>query len=99
VAIARALLRDAPVLVLDEPTTGLDALSAGRLLEPLRELMRGRTALLVSHSMLLAADADRIAVLDGGRIVEHGHHDELLDAGELYARLWAEQHDREPIHG
>jgi ATP-binding cassette, subfamily B, bacterial len=88
VAIARALLADAPVLALDEPSTGLDAEARERLLTPLRGLMRQRTTIIVSHDLLTVRDADLIAVLDGGRVVERGRHDELLAAGGLYARLW-----------
>jgi ABC-type multidrug transport system fused ATPase/permease subunit len=89
VAIARALLADAPVLVLDEPTTGLDAEAREGLLGPLRQLMRDRTTIVVSHDLLTARDADRIVVLDRGRVVETGAHHELLARRGLYARLWS----------
>jgi ABC-type multidrug transport system fused ATPase/permease subunit len=87
IAVARALLRDAPVLVLDEPTTGLDAESSQRVLEPLRRLMAHRTTLVISHNLLTVRDADRIVVVDGGRVVEIGGHDELLRLDGVYARL------------
>ena len=87
-AIARALVRDAPVLVLDEPSTGLDAASRERVLEPLRTLMEGRTTLVISHDLLTVQDATAIAVMDAGRVAEAGTHDELLAAGGRYARLW-----------
>jgi len=92
IAIARAIVRDAPVLVLDEPTTGLDMVSAERVLAPLRRLMADRTTIVISHSMLTVREADAIAVLDDGRVVERGTHDELLVAGGVYARLHALHH-------
>ena len=88
IAIARVLLSDAPVLVLDEPSSSLDAEARERLLEPLRGPMSQRTTIVVSHDLLAVRDADRVAVLDRGRVVELGSHDQLLDAGGAYARLW-----------
>ncbi|WP_369390054.1 ABC transporter ATP-binding protein [Streptomyces sp. CG1] len=92
-AIARAILRDAPVLVLDEPTTGLDAMAARRVVKPLRRLMTGRTTIMITHDLNLAPDADRILVVDRGRIVETGRHDELLARGGAYARLHRSQNN------
>jgi ABC-type multidrug transport system fused ATPase/permease subunit len=89
IAIARALIADAPVLVLDEPSTGLDAVAKHALLEPLARLMRDRTTFVISHDLLTTRDADLILVLDGGRVVERGRHDELVARGGTYARLWA----------
>jgi ATP-binding cassette, subfamily B, bacterial len=89
VAIARALLADAPVLVLDEPSTGLDAEARDALVEPLARLMRDRTSIVISHDLLTVRRADQIVVLDGGRVVERGRHDELVARGGAYARLWA----------
>ena len=95
VALARAILRDASVLLLDEPTSGLDAASEQAVLGALDLAAEGRTALSVSHRLSLAARADRVVVLDGGRVVEQGPPGELLAAGGAYARLWALQHPRE----
>jgi ATP-binding cassette subfamily B protein len=95
VAIARALLRDAPVVILDEPTTGLDVASTQRILDPLRTLMRGRTTIVISHNLAITAEADHIVVLDSGRVVECGHHTELLARCGLYARLYRVHHGAE----
>ncbi|MFC9278211.1 ABC transporter ATP-binding protein [Streptomyces collinus] len=92
-AIARAILRDAPVLVLDEPTTGLDAMAARRVVKPLRRLTAGRTTIMITHDLNLAPDADRILVVDGGRVVETGRHAELLARGGAYARLHRSQNN------
>ena len=95
VALARAILRDASVLLLDEPTSGLDAASERAVLDALDRAAEGRTVLAVSHRLGLAARADRVVVLDGGRVVEQGPPGELLAAGGAYARLWALQHPQE----
>ncbi|WP_078970191.1 ABC transporter ATP-binding protein [Streptomyces natalensis] len=87
-AIARAMIRDAPVLLLDEPTTGLDAESGRHILEPLRLLMSGRTTILISHNLLTVRDATQIVFLAHGRIADHGTHDQLLARSAAYARLY-----------
>ncbi|WP_316774380.1 ABC transporter ATP-binding protein [Streptomyces sasae] len=87
IAIARAMLRAAPVLVLDEPTAGLDAIAARQVVAPLRKLMAGRTTIMITHDLTLAPDADRILVVDRGRLVEAGTHAELLARGGAYAGL------------
>lgn len=87
IAIARAMLRNAPVLILDEPTAGLDAVSARRIMAPLRRLMSGRTTLVITHDLSLAPDADRILVIAGGRLAEEGTHTSLMNRNGVYARL------------
>ncbi len=86
-AIARAMVRDAPVLILDEPTTALDAESSQRIMGPLRLLMADRTTIIISHNLLTVRDADQIVLLDQGRIVAHGTHTELLLRSSVYAGL------------
>ena len=88
-AIARAILKDAPVVVLDEATAFADPENEALIQQALGRLAAGKTVLMIAHRLSTVVDADLIAVVDGGVIVERGTHDELLAAGGLYARLWA----------
>lgn len=92
IAIARALIRDAPLLLLDEPTTSLDADSTHRILTPLRRLMTGRTTIIISHNLLTVTEADHIIYLHNGRITETGTHTELLANNRHYAHLYHLHH-------
>jgi len=100
-SIARAFLKDAPVLILDEPTSALDARTEGALLEALERLMEGRISFIIAHRLSTIRRAERILVLDRGRVVESGSHAELLAEGGLYTALYNRQmdvaeHDAEP---
>ncbi len=97
IAIARALLRDAPILLLDEATSALDAESERLVQDALDRLMASRTTLVIAHRLATVRAADRIIVLDKGRIVEQGTHDALSRTGGLYARLAALQFDDRPL--
>jgi ATP-binding cassette subfamily B protein/subfamily B ATP-binding cassette protein MsbA len=93
IAIARALLKDAPILILDEPTSSLDSVAETNLLEALERLMEGRTTFIIAHRLSTVGKADRILVLSEGRMVEMGTHQELLERGGIYAKLYEIQMD------
>lgn len=90
-AIARAFIRNTPILILDEPTTGLDAESTDLVLAALRTLMKGRTTIIISHDLNLIRNADKIVVIKDGQLAEVGNHKSLLKSGGLYANLYFKQ--------
>ena len=92
VAIARVILKNPPLLILDEATSSLDSLSEQAILGALKEVSRQRTTLVIAHRLSTIRDADTILVMDGGRIVESGSHNQLLAAAGDYAHLWEQQH-------
>ncbi|KMQ76971.1 ABCB family ABC transporter ATP-binding protein/permease [Marinobacter subterrani] len=92
VAIARVILKNPPLLILDEATSSLDSLSEQAILGALNEVSRQRTTLVIAHRLSTIRDANTILVMDGGRIVESGSHSELLELGGHYAHLWEQQH-------
>ena len=94
-AIARAFIRETPILILDEPTTGLDLESTHLVLAALRGLMQGRTTIIISHDSGLIRCADRILVIADGRIAETGEHQDLITAGGLYAELYVREFENE----
>jgi len=91
IAIARAILKDAPILILDEATSALDSESEKLIQAALEKLMKGRTSIVIAHRLSTIAKLDRIITLDQGKIVEDGTHQELLTRGGIYAKLWSHQ--------
>ena len=92
VAIARVILKNPPLLILDEATSSLDSLSEQAILTALKEVSQRRTTLVIAHRLSTVMDADSILVMEGGKIVESGHHQDLLARNGHYARLWFQQH-------
>jgi len=88
-SVARAILKNAPILILDEPTSSLDAISEEIVFAALRRLRAGRTTIVIAHRLSTVRDADRILVLDGGQIAAQGRHDELIKSSQLYRRMCA----------
>jgi ATP-binding cassette subfamily B protein/subfamily B ATP-binding cassette protein MsbA len=97
ISIARAILKDAPIVILDEPTSAVDVATEASVLEALRRLMAGRATIIIAHRMSTVANASRIVVVDRGRVVESGTHAELVRAGGLYARYYGLQSCQEPF--
>ncbi|MDB4220655.1 ABC transporter ATP-binding protein/permease [Amylibacter sp.] len=95
-SIARAILRDAPILLLDEPTSALDAQSESQIRKALDELSKNRTTLIIAHRLSTILDADQIVVMDNGKILDQGTHAELLERGGIYAELFNLQFDLSP---
>ena len=94
IAIARALYRDAPVLILDEPSSSLDADTEYEIFSRFREIVKGRTSILISHRFTNVSLADRIIVLDKGSVIENGTHEELMKAGGVYCKMFTKQSNR-----
>ena len=91
ISIARAILKDAPIVILDEPTSAVDAVTEASLLTAMQRLMRGRAVIIIAHRMSTVANASKIVVLDKGRVAEQGKHADLLHTGGVYARYYAMQ--------
>jgi ABC-type multidrug transport system fused ATPase/permease subunit len=91
ICVARAFLRDAPILILDEPTSSIDSRTEGVILDALDRLATGRTTIMIAHRLSTIRNADEILVLDGGGVVQHGTHDQLVLQGGLYHQLWEAQ--------
>jgi ATP-binding cassette subfamily B protein/subfamily B ATP-binding cassette protein MsbA len=91
IAIARALLKDAPILILDEPTSSLDAETESQIMGALKRLMKGRTTFIIAHRFSIIREADRIVVLNHGQIVQQGRHHDLIRVDGTYRRLYDSQ--------
>ena len=89
IGIARAFLKDAPILLLDEPTSALDPTTESAIMETIKELMRGRTTIIITHRIATIHNVDQIVVLENGRVVEQGRGPELVARGGVYAKLYA----------
>src|SRR5262249_60468228 len=97
IAIARAIVRNTPILILDEPTTGLDAASEYTVVEALEHLMKGRTTIVIAHHLETIQRADVIFVVKDAAIVERGTHDSLIAAGGVYRELFDLQNNRAAV--
>jgi len=93
VAIARVILKAPEILIFDEATSALDTKTEREIQASLAEVAAGRTTLIIAHRLSTIVDADQILVLDGGHIVERGHHRELIALGGVYATMWARQQE------
>ena len=88
IAIARAMLKDAPILILDEATSALDSMTEKLIQEGLHTLMKGRTTIVIAHRLSTLSEMDRILVFDKGQIIEQGSHEELIHLNGHYAKMW-----------
>jgi subfamily B ATP-binding cassette protein MsbA len=99
IGIARAVVRNSPILILDEPTAALDTESEKLVMEALEPLMKGRTVITIAHRLSTIRDADKIVVLKGGYVAEEGTHDELIQRNAIYAELYRIQSGTTPPPG
>jgi ATP-binding cassette subfamily B protein len=95
VAIARTILKNPPILIFDEATSALDSHTEKAIQQELKQISANRTTLIIAHRLSTIVDADRIIVLDGGRVIESGSHRELVEQGGRYAEMWRLQQERE----
>ena len=98
IAVARAFLRDAPILILDEPTSSIDSRTESVILEALERLMEGRTTIVIAHRLSTIRAVDEVLVMHEGRLVQRGTHEELVDQSGLYRQLWDAQ-TRHTVNG